>query len=315
MSTSNSHNESVESMRGCFPSNSMPIKMVRGQEEWVNNSRHKSFISQILKCLECSASFDSLADLSVHMLNSNHFLKFQANASNPKVETHLPLPRPVSVASTPGADNQKSAHFNQRHANKNLNLNKAQNRSDSSGICRLKNSIPSRTMCQICNKTFDHLAKAQTGKHQQALPPLVRLIQHLQNTHKIEHICTNCGCYFKTSEQLQRHLIEETYSHHYAQQAAKKQTKIANRVVKSNEDNFLTNSRKRLLAEENNCDLQHKRRKTSPNSRLSVSVSPALSTSDSASSASYSTNSSPNSFVFDYTTNHRLAQQKVNQIK
>jgi hypothetical protein len=51
-------------------------KMVRGQEEWVNNSR-KNFISQILKCLECSASFETLEQLSAHMLKTNHFSKFQ----------------------------------------------------------------------------------------------------------------------------------------------------------------------------------------------------------------------------------------------
>ncbi len=289
-------------------SNTLPVKMVRGQEEWVNNPRQKSFISQILKCLECSASFDSLADLSVHMLNSNHFLKFQANNSNFKFENHLNASKQLTTTIPPGSDNQKQSHSDYGYSTKNSsqkNSNEktvtkcitSQNKSETFGACKLKGSIPFNKTCQICNKTFDHLAKCSNSIHQQVLPPLVRLIQHLKNAHKIIHICTNCGAYFNTSEMLQSHLIEESYSYHYAQQGSRKQVKTQSKIGRKNEENLdIFNFRKRSVAKEINCD-SNKHHKASSHSNLSVSVSPTFSTGDSVSSASHSANSSPNSFV------------------
>ena len=166
------------------------VKMVRGQEEWVNNSRHNNFIAQILKCLECSASFGTLAELSVHMVNSKHFLRFQPAANKTFTNKNFyPTDKlgHKKLAPPPGS------------------------------VCKLKNSISSKgeLSCRICNRSFDNFKSsrqiystaAAAASH---LPPLVRLIQHLQNTHKIEHICTNCGSYFDSGYELQKHLVEES---------------------------------------------------------------------------------------------------------
>ena len=169
-----------------FPS---AVKMVRGQEEWVNNSRHNNFISQILKCLECSASFGTLAELSVHMVNSKHFLRFQ----------------PANTTKT--FSNNKNFYSTDKIGQKKLPL---------PGVCKLKNSISSKgeLSCLICNKSFDNFKSSRQIYSATAgashLPPLVRLIQHLQNTHRIEHICTNCGSYFSSGYELQKHLVEES---------------------------------------------------------------------------------------------------------
>ena len=72
--------DSILNMKQIFDENdynnikSSLTKLVRGQDEWMNNSRN-SFISQILKCLVCSKSFETLNDLSSHMLETKHFNK------------------------------------------------------------------------------------------------------------------------------------------------------------------------------------------------------------------------------------------------
>ncbi len=70
-------------------------KMVRGQDKWIN-VRKNNFISQILKCLECSKSFNSLTELSAHMHETKHLqktkyescqLKIQLKRSNKKLQS------------------------------------------------------------------------------------------------------------------------------------------------------------------------------------------------------------------------------------
>ncbi|RNA24856.1 hypothetical protein BpHYR1_040658 [Brachionus plicatilis] len=158
-------------------------KMVRGQEEWVNNSRNNNFISQILKCLECSASFDTLDDLSLHMLKFNHFSRFHPNQAPQR-----PL-SPKQKAKTPFA------------------LGKLQkNAPVSPDLARSKNSVSPRASadaknfsCKICKKNLHE---------QSSLPPLIELIQHLKNNHQIDFICTNCGEFFYSEKDLNEHLVE-----------------------------------------------------------------------------------------------------------
>lgn len=234
-------------------------KMVRGQEEWVKNSRDNNFISQILKCLECSASFDTLADLSQHMVNSNHFSKFQQQSSFPLTPTS-PVINPVKPAESSTKHKSNDSHNsvcknNTNHSyssqffpnskqfkpkkadsptnlpisNTNTNQTSIANINNNGTSCRLKNSIISQPehKCSICNKKFDHnstesnsLVHNQLGlklaeAKQQQLPPLVKLIQHLQNVHKITNVCTNCGAFFNNTDDLQKHLVEESFHHHH----------------------------------------------------------------------------------------------------
>lgn len=176
------HKRSVSST-----SESMPIhKMVRGQEEWVNNSKNNNFISQILKCLECSASFDTLNDLSLHMLKFNHFSRFYPTQSS---HHH----RPVS----PKLKNKATHSFGKLH--------KISPSPSNVDISRIKNSLSPKASdsrnfsCKICKK----------NPHEQSLlPPLIELIQHLKKDHQIDFICTNCGEFFYSEKDLNEHLVE-----------------------------------------------------------------------------------------------------------
>ena len=184
------------------------LKMVRGQEEWTSNPKKNNFISQILKCLECSESFETLADLSVHMSNSNHFYKYHptnnyksnsngSSYSNKASSKKTEEPRP------------KSKKFTNNHSQLILPVFVPQSTSvsHSNMSCRLRYSIINQIdlSCIICNKKF--VSQPQQLSNQ--LPPLVKLIQHLQNTHSIKNICTNCGAIFDKQDDLQIHLAEE----------------------------------------------------------------------------------------------------------
>ena len=89
-------------------------KLVRGQDIWL--SRDTNPANQILKCLRCSSSFETLPDLTAHMMKTNHFTQLLPTApsssstttsttsfphSNPKVQHHSPTKSsPVQSRST-----------------------------------------------------------------------------------------------------------------------------------------------------------------------------------------------------------------------
>lgn len=241
---------------------SVASKMVRGQEEWVKNSRDNNFIAQILKCLECSASFETLADLSLHMLHTNHFSKIhQQSLSAPAVASPYILPQQQhhmqqanthvkhvelhAKNSSSGSSQSKQLVKNKKPETSVSMFSSSSSTNNNNASCRLKNSIinQSELKCLICNKKFDNLSnndqqvglKSQQQQQQHQLPPLVKLIQHLQNVHKITNVCTNCGAFFKNTEDLQRHLVEETYIHHnYSNQLTNSSNKIKLKRTNSN---------------------------------------------------------------------------------
>ncbi|CAF0810495.1 unnamed protein product [Rotaria sordida] len=55
-------------------------KLVRGQDIWL--SRDTNPANQILKCLRCSLSFETLPDLTAHMMKTNHFTQLLSSSSN-----------------------------------------------------------------------------------------------------------------------------------------------------------------------------------------------------------------------------------------
>ncbi|CAF1171561.1 unnamed protein product [Adineta steineri] len=55
-------------------------KLVRGQDIWL--SRDTNPANQILKCLRCSLSFETLPDLTAHMMKTNHFTQFSPSPSS-----------------------------------------------------------------------------------------------------------------------------------------------------------------------------------------------------------------------------------------
>jgi len=72
-------------------------KLVRGQDIWL--SRDTNPANQILKCLRCSLSFETLPDLTAHMMKTNHFTQLLPSSnsyqhSNPKQQQPPPPPPP-----------------------------------------------------------------------------------------------------------------------------------------------------------------------------------------------------------------------------
>ena len=55
-------------------------KLVRGQDIWL--SRDTNPANQILKCLRCSLSFETLPDLTAHMMKTNHFTQLLPSGSS-----------------------------------------------------------------------------------------------------------------------------------------------------------------------------------------------------------------------------------------
>ena len=55
-------------------------KLVRGQDIWL--SRDTNPANQILKCLRCSLSFETLPDLTAHMMKTNHFTQPLSSSSS-----------------------------------------------------------------------------------------------------------------------------------------------------------------------------------------------------------------------------------------
>ena len=54
-------------------------KLVRGQDIWL--SRDTNPANQILKCLRCSLSFETLPDLTAHVMKTNHFTQLLPSSS------------------------------------------------------------------------------------------------------------------------------------------------------------------------------------------------------------------------------------------
>ena len=60
-------------------------KLVRGQDIWL--SRDTNPANQILKCLRCSLSFETLPDLTAHMMKTNHFTQPLSSSSSTTTTT------------------------------------------------------------------------------------------------------------------------------------------------------------------------------------------------------------------------------------
>lgn len=54
-------------------SSPMPRKLVRGQDVWLGKGQEQT--RQILKCMWCGESFKSLAELTSHMQETQHYTK------------------------------------------------------------------------------------------------------------------------------------------------------------------------------------------------------------------------------------------------
>lgn len=308
-------------------------KMVRGQEEWVNNSRNNNFISQILKCLECSASFETLSDLSAHMIDSKHFSKFHPAALTASSSSGPTSTMPNNNTNNNNEQSKSSFVLNSSKHSSAFSLCKSstksspvtsskaftsttktedQSNSNNKSCKNNKNSLLNQgnLHCNICKKNFNN--GSYSSSTASLLPPLVELIQHLQNVHSIKNICTNCGAYFHTSKELSDHLIEEQIntrqsnkSHH--NNNANNANKI-NESFSSHDYVEFNNSSKKLKVSVNNNIKQDKQHLNhhdvdyikQSNNNSSISPSSSVSSFSSSSSSSISSaNSSPSSFLFE----------------
>jgi uncharacterized C2H2 Zn-finger protein len=66
-------------------------KLVRGQDIWL--SRDTNPANQILKCLRCSLSFETLPDLTAHMMKTNHFTQLLPSSNSYQHSSSKPPPQ------------------------------------------------------------------------------------------------------------------------------------------------------------------------------------------------------------------------------
>ena len=144
-------------------------KLVRGQDIWL--SRDTNPANQILKCLRCSSSFESLPDLTAHMMKTNHFTQF------------LP-PSSTSASSTPSTTTTSSYH----HSNLKLQHYSPTKFSNPSPLIR--------STCLVCSQQF---------------ACEVDLIDHIQHHHQIRFNCTTCGMYFENENLYREHILQEMH--------------------------------------------------------------------------------------------------------
>jgi uncharacterized C2H2 Zn-finger protein len=76
-------------------------KLVRGQDIWL--SRDTNPANQILKCLRCSSSFETLPDLTAHMMKTNHFTQILPSSNSyqhsiPKQQQQQQQPSPTKFS-------------------------------------------------------------------------------------------------------------------------------------------------------------------------------------------------------------------------
>ena len=78
-------------------------KLVRGQDIWL--SRDTNPANQILKCLRCSLSFETLPDLTAHMMKTNHFTQLlpsspSSNSYPQSIPKQQQQPAPTKFSTT-----------------------------------------------------------------------------------------------------------------------------------------------------------------------------------------------------------------------
>ncbi|CAF0904719.1 unnamed protein product [Rotaria sordida] len=148
-------------------------KLVRGQDIWL--SRDTNPANQILKCLRCSLSFETLPDLTAHMMKTNHFTQL--------------LPSSSSTTATTTAPSTSSYHHS--------NLKQQQQQQQQHSPTKLLNP-PSliRSTCLICSQQFARE---------------VDLVDHIQHYHQIRFNCTTCGMYFENENLYKEHILKEMH--------------------------------------------------------------------------------------------------------
>jgi uncharacterized C2H2 Zn-finger protein len=146
-------------------------KLVRGQDIWL--SRDTNPANQILKCLRCSLSFETLPDLTAHMMKTNHFTQLLPSSSSLSAATTTTTPRPVTPTS------YHHSNLKQQSPTKLLN---------SSSLIR--------STCLICSQQFARE---------------VDLVDHIQHYHKIRFNCTTCGMYFENENLYKEHILKEMH--------------------------------------------------------------------------------------------------------
>ncbi|CAF3467296.1 unnamed protein product [Rotaria sp. Silwood1] len=149
-------------------------KLVRGQDIWL--SRDTNPANQILKCLRCSLSFETLPDLTAHMMKTNHFTQL--------------LPSSSSSSSTTTTTPSTSVSYH--HSN-----SKQQQQQQQHSPTKLLNP-PSliRSTCLICSQQFARE---------------VDLVDHIQHYHQIRFNCTTCGMYFENENLYKEHILKEMH--------------------------------------------------------------------------------------------------------
>ena len=145
-------------------------KLVRGQDIWL--SRDTNPANQILKCLRCSLSFETLPDLTAHMMKTNHFTQLLPSSSSTTTTT---IPTTTSYHHSTPKQQQQQQH---------------------SPIKPLNSPSLIRSTCLICSQQFARE---------------VDLVDHIQHYHQIRFNCTTCGMYFENENLYKEHILKEMH--------------------------------------------------------------------------------------------------------
>ncbi|UJR30747.1 hypothetical protein I4U23_018267 [Adineta vaga] len=154
-------------------------KLVRGQDIWL--SRDTNPANQILKCLRCSLSFETLPDLTAHMMKTNHFTQL--------------LPSSPSSASSSSVPTTTTPSFH-HHSNPKVQQQQQQQQQQYSPTKILTSPSLIRSTCLICSQQFVRE---------------VDLVDHIQHHHQIRFNCTTCGMYFENENLYKEHILKEMH--------------------------------------------------------------------------------------------------------
>ena len=148
-------------------------KLVRGQDIWL--SRDTNPANQILKCLRCSLSFETLPDLTAHMMKTNHFTQLLPSSSTSTTTTPIHHSKQQQQPPPPPQQQQQQQQSPTKFS-----------------------TTPSlvRSTCLICSQQFARE---------------VDLVDHIQHYHKIRFNCTTCGMYFENENLYQEHILKEMH--------------------------------------------------------------------------------------------------------
>jgi uncharacterized C2H2 Zn-finger protein len=164
-------------------------KLVRGQDIWL--SRDTNPANQILKCLRCSLSFETLPDLTAHMMKTNHFTQLLPSNT---AYSHSTSKTPTTTAAPP-----PTSKTNMASSRSTCLVCSQQFVCEVDLVDHLQRLHHIRYNCTTCGMYFenenlykDHLMKEMHHRNGKSAPTRQRdsFVQPLKSSHKRSNVET-----------------------------------------------------------------------------------------------------------------------------